>query len=229
VHDNNDASFRKGNHVSSFLQRTQQQLLNAIVGTMPTTAATIATTIGTLFYLAQIDVSQALSDVGFVLVSICGSFFLVLSSHVEFLVKCPLASGDSTTRTVSGDVYAFLYACFRNNVFKVNPESLRVQWDPGDVGPEELRTSCDDLMHAVGTTADGACAVHAVFGTPAASGGLMKSGARDLARHLFGSSIQSLLDRGAKQEHVQAYQLLDRLGGLFGENGFRPEPYSRLA
>jgi hypothetical protein len=82
---------------------------------------------------------------------------------------------------------------------------MGVQWDPGDVVPEGLRTSCDEPMHAVDTAGDVACAVHATFGTPAASG-LMTKGARDLVRYFLGSSIQSLLDRGAKQEHVQALQ-----------------------
>jgi hypothetical protein len=121
-------------------------------------------------------------------------------------VKCPVASGDSTTGTVSGDVYAWDYKDFRDNVFKVDPSSLRVEWDPGDVVREELGTICLEPMHAVSTFGDGACAVHAVFGTPAASAGLMKKGARDLVRHFLGSSIQSLLDGGAKQEHVQALQ-----------------------
>jgi hypothetical protein len=121
-------------------------------------------------------------------------------------VKCPVASGDSTTGTVSGDVYAWDYKDFRDNVVKVDPASLRVEWDPGDVVREELGTICLEPMHAVSTFGDGACAVHAVFGTPAASAGLMKKGARDLVRHFLGSSIQSLLDGGAKQEHVQALQ-----------------------
>jgi hypothetical protein len=121
-------------------------------------------------------------------------------------VKCPLASGDSNAGTVSGVVYVFLYTDFRDNVYKVDPSSLRVQWDPGDVSPEELRTSCDEPMHAVSAAGDGACAVHAVFSTPFASDGLTKGGARDLVRHLLGPSIQSLLDRGAKQEHVKALQ-----------------------
>jgi hypothetical protein len=121
-------------------------------------------------------------------------------------VKCPVASGDSTAGTVSGDVYAWDYTDFRDNVFKVDPSSLRMQWDPVDVVPEELGTICLEPVHAVSTFGDGACAVHAVFGTPTASGGLTKKGARDLVRHLLGSSIQSLLDRGAKQEHVQASQ-----------------------
>jgi intracellular septation protein A len=54
---------------------------------MPTTAATIATTIETLHYWAQIDVSQAQPHVGFVLVYIFGSLMLFLTSHVEFLSR----------------------------------------------------------------------------------------------------------------------------------------------
>ena len=119
-------------------------------------------------------------------------------------MNCPVAWGDSTTGTVSGDVYAWDYKDFRDHIFKVDPSSLRVEWDPENVAPQELGTICHGPMHAVSTFGDGACVVHAVFGTPAASGGLMKKGARDLVRHLLGSSIQSLLDRGAKQEHVQA-------------------------
>jgi hypothetical protein len=83
---------------------------------------------------------------------------------------------------------------------------MRVQWDPGDDVPDRLRTICDEPTHAVGTKGDGACAVQAVFGNPADSCVLMKSGAQDIERHLLGSSIQSLVDRCANEEHVQALQ-----------------------
>jgi hypothetical protein len=72
--------------------------------------------------------------------------------------------------------------------------------------PDRLRTICNEPTHAVGTKGDGPCAVHAVFGTPAQTGVLTKSVARDIVRHLLGSSFQSLLDRGAKEEHGQALQ-----------------------
>jgi hypothetical protein len=117
-------------------------------------------------------------------------------------VNRSVASRGSITGAVSGDVYAWDYKDLRDNIFKVDALSLRAELDPGDVVPQELRTICHRPMHAVNACGDGACTVHAVFGTPIASGGLMKKGARDLVRHLLGSSIQNLRDRGAK--HVQA-------------------------
>ena len=48
---------------------------------------------------------------------------------VASAVKCPVASGDSTTGTVSGDVYAWDDKDFRDNIFKVDPSSWRVEWD----------------------------------------------------------------------------------------------------
>jgi hypothetical protein len=102
-------------------------------------------------------------------------------------VNRSVASRDSITGAVSGDVYARDYKDFRDNIFKVDASSLSVEVDAGDV--VRPRNFAPFAM--------GRCA---------ASGGLMKKGARDLVRHLLGSSIQSLLDRGAKQEHMQALQ-----------------------
>jgi hypothetical protein len=114
------------------------------------------------------------------------------------------ASASAMASPISLAVCEYSYVDFRNNGFRVDSSSTRVDWDPLEDVPENLRAMCARTMRAVGTKGDGACAVHAVFGAPAALGLHVKTGARDVVRRVLGSCIQSLLNRGAGEAHVQA-------------------------
>jgi hypothetical protein len=109
-------------------------------------------------------------------------------------VNRPVASRDSATRAVSGDVYAWDYKDFRDKIFKVDAACLRMERDPEDVLPQELGTICRGSMHAVNTFGDGACAVHAVFGIPTPSRNMCK-----LYRPAFGPTWRSSIWRERPQ------------------------------
>ena len=105
---------------------------------------------------------------------------------------------------VRAHLYTFTKADLRDNAFKVQGATAPFSVDVGDSVPRELRPFIGADFSAVRTYGYGACALHAVFGHPNASGELFQPGAREAVCALLGPTLEHAILRCGESLHLHS-------------------------
>ncbi len=101
-------------------------------------------------------------------------------------------------------LFQFSADAFRSETFPKRMGIYGIQWAVEDAVPDVIRRTISDLLVALATNGNGACAMHSVFGFPSVTQEFFAGQARERAAHYLSTLVEASRSNAAAAGSLQS-------------------------